>query len=145
MISELELYCILKLDAISNAIFCLASASTFSSLLLLIAGILSEADKGSNVSWHFITKKERAIQRAKNLRLSKQIKNCFRASGLALCFSLFFWAVYTLMPTTKQAAAIMVVPKIATNENIETLTDEAKSIYGLAKEYFSKSVREETF
>ena len=145
MITAFELYFTLKLDAISNALLVLGLTSAAASFSLFMAGIVSVSERDSNADRHVLTKKERAIQKARALKFDKWIPKFFKSSAFALCLSIFFWAFYILTPTTKQMAAIMVIPKIATNENIETLTGEAKSIYELAKEYFSKSVREETF
>ena len=47
--------------------------------------------------------------------------------------SIFLLLVSTFLPSTKQMAAAIVLPKIATEENIEVLTGEAKEIYELAK------------
>lgn len=47
--------------------------------------------------------------------------------------SIFLLLVSTFLPSTKQMATAIVLPKIATEENIEALTGEAKEIYELAK------------
>lgn len=45
----------------------------------------------------------------------------------------------TFLPTTKQAAVIYVLPKVANNEQLQT---EAGELYGLAKEYLKRQVEE---
>jgi hypothetical protein len=66
-------------------------------------------------------------------------EKCF---GRPLLFSLItsvFFATTTMLsvfiPDTKQMAAILILPEIATQENIDTFTGEAKEIYGIAKKY----------
>lgn len=51
--------------------------------------------------------------------------------GLARCFT----------PTTKEMAAILVIPAIANNKNIQ---NEGKEIYDLAKEYLKKQTEKPT-
>lgn len=43
--------------------------------------------------------------------------------------------VATLLPSTKQAAVILIVPRIATEENLQALQDETGELYGMAKEW----------
>ena len=40
------------------------------------------------------------------------------------------------LPSTKQMAVIAIVPKIATYENLDTVSKESKELYELAKDYF---------
>lgn len=141
MITAFELYCVLKLDSILNALFALATTSTASSLILLIAGLSFSSEKDGIAGLVSITQRERALKRARILRYNKWIPKLFKSSAFAACLSVFFWALFTLTPTTNQMAAIMVIPKIATSENVEVLTGEAKSLYDLAKEYFRESVK----
>ena len=79
--------------------------------------------------------------RARILGIGKIIPKFFKASVISLCVSIFFWSLFVLTPTTKQMAAIMVVPKIVTHENVEALSNEAKGLYDLAKEYFRESAK----
>lgn len=46
-------------------------------------------------------------------------------------------------PTTKQAAIIFIVPKLTSQENMEFATDEAKELYGLAKQYLQETIKSE--
>ena len=47
-----------------------------------------------------------------------------------------------LTPSTKQAAVIVLAPKIASQENFDFATDEAKELYGLAKDYLKSGLEE---
>lgn len=53
------------------------------------------------------------------------------------CLNLASFIIVILLPTTKQLAAIYIVPKIINSSIIqETLPNEIKELYGLAKDYF---------
>jgi len=41
-------------------------------------------------------------------------------------------------PTADAAAVILVLPRIATSENIEAVRDEAGDLYGLAKQWLEE-------
>ena len=141
MISAVELYLVLKLDSIAYALLTLGVTSSASSAMLLIAGLGYASEKDTCAERHCITKRERALMRAKILRAGNMIPKFFKASAISLCVSILFWALFVLTPTTKQMAAIMVVPKIVTRENVEALSNEAKDLYDLAKEYFRESAK----
>lgn len=61
------------------------------------------------------------------------IKKVINTAIGVVVVSIFLLLVSTFLPSTKQMAAAIVLPKIATEENIEVLTGEAKEIYELAK------------
>ena len=118
MVSAFELYWILKLDAISHvATFASAIAGVVSGVMFVLYLIASFAEDDNSA---FVFKKVSAY--------------AFRVFVVSLIASI-------LIPTTKQMAAIMIVPKIATAENVEVLTGEAKDLYELAKDYFKKEAK----
>ena len=61
------------------------------------------------------------------------VKKVINTAIGVVIISIFLLLVSTFLPSTKQMAAAIVLPKIATEENIEVLTGEAKEIYELAK------------
>lgn len=62
---------------------------------------------------------------------------------LATMFFLMFIMIGFLMPSTKQAAAIYVMPKILTENNINTLNEDAKEIYNLGIETIKNELKQE--
>ena len=63
-----------------------------------------------------------------------------RVFCVALPLLVAFVLAMTFLPTTKQMAAILVLPKIATEENIEAVQEEAGDLYGLAKDWLEDQV-----
>lgn len=122
MISAGELYWVLKLDAIES-FFCwlggLATAFfTLASIISLVCYLIDEI-----------------MENSKGIQTTKKI---FKRFALALAVALLVLGIGKLIPTTKQMAAIIILPKIATQENVEALTGEAKEIYTLAKDCLKK-------
>lgn len=107
MINAFELYCILKLDDICTTLVVLAFVTGVVFLPTLIIAYANE------------------IESKKLESLSKNILFFFTVPAMLIS---------SLCPTTKQAAAMIVIPKIATQENIEYLNQESKELYSIAKE-----------
>lgn len=143
MITAFELYWILKLDTFSAAagiaglvFFALTVISLIASAS--VAGDRDEAlNKMPKSEWYTRTERARYKKRAKELE--KGIKVLIRIAALMFFTSIASFVMFVFIPTTKQMAAIMVVPKIATAENVEAISNEAKSLYELAKDYFRES------
>lgn len=57
-------------------------------------------------------------------------KKTFRNSIL---ITLFFWFCGIFIPDTKEYAMIYVLPKIASQENLDTASNEMKDLYKIAK------------
>lgn len=112
MISESELYWVLKLDDIRTTLTILSTAGAFLSAAgsLIFTAAFLDGDR------RFLL-----------LAVVSYL-------GAFLCVIGFVAAM--LVPSTKQYAVIKVFPAIATQENLEALTKETKEIYTLAKEYF---------
>ena len=123
-----DLYWILKLDDIRET---LSYSSVFLGIALfvifacLVGLILVNYDMMS--SYNSTEEKERLKV---ILGAVKKVTNT--AIGVVVV-SIFLLLVSTFLPSTKQMATAIVLPKIATEENIEALTGEAKEIYELAK------------
>ena len=61
----------------------------------------------------------------------------------AVCF--IFMSAGRMIPTTKEAAVLFVAPKIVNSEFVqEDLPEEAKELYGLAKQYLKEQVEKES-
>ena len=60
-----------------------------------------------------------------------------------LVLGLFCIGANVVIPSTKQMAVIIIGPKVATAENIEAVSSEAKEVYGLAKQWLKDKVKEE--
>lgn len=114
MISAFEVYLVMQLDSVSHffagvvAIFLIAS----------IAGLFVWAVN----SWGYPAEQEkRTAQKA-----SKIAKRFFATAMVAL-------AINSLIPSSTTAAAMILLPKIASEENIKVVGKEAGELYGLAK------------
>lgn len=128
MINAWDLYWTLKLDDIHTAANLFANIIGFLSLILFVLflfGIVLTSDE-------------------KPSAFGQVMRRGFAASivvFVAVVVPVF--VAKALLPTTKQMAAILVLPKIATQENAETLIGEAKELYELAKEGLRNMVKEE--
>lgn len=108
MITEWEIYYILKLDSL--AVFCVVLSICF--------GIFAFV---SAVAW-VANSTEKEYETAENCK-----KRFFRAT--IVFFVALFIAFVT--PTTKEIAMIKVIPAIANSEAVETLKGDAKDLYNL--------------
>ena len=67
-------------------------------------------------------------------------KRALRWSQRFLAIGLMLVIAFTFIPSTKQAAAIYVLPQIVTTENIEAVQAEAGDLYGLAKQWLEEQI-----
>ena len=118
MINALELYCILKLDAVYTT---LMTVSVITGVVFLPLFIIAYANENES--------EKKTCRKLESL--SSEILLFVTVPALILAL---------LCPTTKQAAAIFIVPKLATQENIEHLSKEYKELYSIAKEAFTNFV-----
>ena len=120
-ISAWDVYWIMRLDGIKAG---LENLVPLGIILFLFSGI---ALTGLFVNYE----KEFPVKKAMRIYIPTVILWIF------LCFSNIF------IPTTREAATIFVLPKIANSELVsEEIPKEAREIYGLAKEWFKKAVKE---
>lgn len=103
-----ELFWVLKLDDIGFALGIIAVISGILSMFLLIP-LFAETDD----------------------ELRSRVRRLLKVS--VPTFILSFCAV-TLLPSTKQAAALYVVPTLTCPENMDKMSVEAKELYGIVKE-----------
>ena len=121
MISGWELYVVLKLDSFHAFFQIIGGIGLIPSIGGLIIATIASFDNDEMCK--VLANKAVPLFRKTSI-----------VSGLFLAASLF-------LPTTKQAAAVLIIPKIATNENMEEFSDEAKNLYSLAKEYFLENIK----
>lgn len=123
MISEFSLYWILKLDDICRALFALSlTAFAISMITGFIWGV--QTTEGEYA----------AARTARNI--------CKKS----LLISVILFSVYTFIPTTKQIAAIKVIPAITNSDIASELSEDAKSVYRLGvqaiKDYLTTDKQE---
>ena len=118
MITPMQMYWLLKLDdiiAISLVIFVL----TFVGFVICLVGAISH----------------------KGEKYFECEYNKFKTGrNILFWFVLFFGSIVTFVPSTKQMAAIYVVPAIANNEKVQNIgnktLDISNQLLDLTKEYF---------
>jgi TRAP-type C4-dicarboxylate transport system permease large subunit len=130
-ISPFFVYAILKLDAIG--ILFIASFMMFFVLTILFFCLgmhckYSETDENGNR----LTNKQ--------IVESKQVGNVFLhiVFPVLLFLSTICVLTATFLPSTKQAAVIWLLPKIATEENLDRAQSEAGELYDLAKQWLKE-------
>ena len=130
-ISPFFVYAVLKLDAIR--ILFMASFMIFFVLTILFFCLgmyykYSETDEHGNR----LTNKQ--------IVESKQVGNVFLRIVFPVLLFLFTICVLTatFLPSAKQAAVIWLLPKIATEENLDKVQSEAGELYDLAKQWLKE-------
>ena len=110
MISPFEVYLVMQLDTIRPAAGVFGFAATGAGLFVVIFGFTEDETWG------------------------KWLGSLLLASGL-LSFLLA-----TFLPSTKTAAAMLILPAITADEVVKPLGNEAKELYDLAKDALRKAV-----
>lgn len=120
MISPFTLYLILMLDNIKGALVALLFASALPAVICFIVTIVNSSCEYKSEEKYFAAGKK----------------------GLKICVPLMVFALLTqaLLPSSKQAAAIVIIPAIANNENVQR---EAGELYQLAKQGLKQLVTSE--
>lgn len=119
------LYWLTRLDEISCLVFIVCIAAIAVGLVFTIGGFVAW-DSAATAK---IYEKEKDEQAARE-RSASRFK---RALHIGLLVALPLAVAETLIPSTKQMAAIIVVPKIANSEVVAEMGDTAKELVGLAK------------
>lgn len=121
--TEWQMYWLLRLDGIKDMFEVITVLLTIAVVLLgigfLVCFFISKADEHEDAT-----------------RVAKSLKHGFLITVL-LC--LFFTFVWILLPTTKQMAAILVVPKIINNEQVQELPEK---IVELGNEWMDDKIKE---
>lgn len=127
MISPFMLYLVLMLDSINSALLTAAVIAGVSiPISLTITGMNNENDT-YNHGWED--------------RREARIKVRNKLTKMAAPIAVVCFIIATLLPNTKQAAAIIVVPAIANNEQVQA---EAGELYDLAKQALANAVAPST-
>ena len=123
MISAWDIYWVMQLDSIGGAVLFLAIAASVSAAALLIMGGCDS--RACPEEWNgseYRLRAERALARAPAL---------IRAGKRTAALAAFLAVAAALLPTTKTAAVMLVIPAVANNEAIQR---EAGDLYGIAKD-----------
>lgn len=119
MITPVQMYWLLKLDDIG--VFCVFAI--FASFVLLAISVMAYCNANEDLN-------------------EKEKKGARILFCLAVIGVVFFGSVRTLLPTTKQMAAIYVVPAITNNEKIQQIggktLDITNQLLDLTKDYLSE-------
>ena len=111
MISPFEVYLVMQLDKVILASFLVGG------VVALPLGILTFAEGMDE-----------------DIRLLKWL------GGISFSAGLFFVLLATLLPSTKTAATMFILPAITSDEVVKPLGNEAKELYDLAKDALRKAV-----
>jgi hypothetical protein len=117
-----SLYLILQLDSIGNTLMIVSIVGTLAGLIALIVAAVQRGDE----NWP-----GREADHTTSNAIFKHAKR-----GLITCVALF--AVNGLLPSSKTAAVMIVLPAVANNENIQR---EAGELYQIAKQGLADLVK----
>lgn len=117
MVSPFEVYLVMQLDSINALFGWLAGASA-----LLAGGWLFAVAMTTDFDFQ-------ASKEEKKVRLDAAKKFSFRA----LLFGVVCLVAAAFLPSTKTAAAMILLPALTSKEVTEPLSREAGELYGLAK------------
>lgn len=106
MITNMEMYWLLKLDDILNISTLVFILSMFAFVLCFVVGTIYEGDGCYEDAY-------------KKLR---------RVRNVSFWFVLFFGSIMTFLPTTKQLAAIYVVPALVNSEKVQRIGNKTLDI-----------------
>lgn len=127
-ISAWTIYWFIKLDAIRNIFAGFLPLSVIIVFLLLA---------GAGAFWLF--SQEAYGESEENLKKNGLL--CFKYFKRLLIIPIFCIIMKEMLPTTKEMAAIYVIPKIANSSFVnETLPAEMKDIYSMAKEWMKETL-----
>lgn len=106
MITPMQMYWLLKLDNIMNISTLVFMLSMFAFVLCFVLCAIYEGDGCYEDAY-------------KKLR---------RVRNVSFWFVLFFGSIMTFLPTTKQLAAIYVIPALANNERVQSIGNKTLDI-----------------
>lgn len=123
MITPFSIYLIMRLDSIKSTLTGMSALFSFIGFIALVAFLVS-LDSESETCL-------------------KVRKICSRIVLTAISIVIFCIVSHAFVPSTKEAAAIVLVPKIVNSEFVqETLPKESKELYFMAKEYLKEKIEE---
>ena len=131
MIDAWDIYWVLQLDSINCVLGISAMVAAFFSGITIFLGF--EYSKENPDSWNGMAYKAEA---QKKLERSAGLLSLGKRTLFLVAMPLI--AAFALTPSTKTAAAMIVVPAIANNEAIQR---EAGDLYDLAKQALAEAVK----
>lgn len=138
-ISAWTIYWFIKLDAIINIMGGLGFVSIMTCIIVLCAVVFIAAIR-ADISPGYYLNKEQAD--AKIEKLTKYLNYWTKLFKRLIIFPFIFIILSNMLPTTKEMAVIYVIPKIANSNFVnETLPNEMKDIYIMAKEWMKETLK----
>lgn len=134
MITTSEMYWLTRLDAIHNLF---GEISAISVVIVLCAGALGLflfllKHFAGNKSYELFSHMKDETFEATKARFGRIARGCLFVVFACVATLLLTDATHSLLPTTKEMAAILIVPKIANNEKVQ---DCGNRLYDLAVEW----------
>lgn len=143
-ISAWSIYWLIKLDAIISMMGILGFVSLLA-VVVTIAGMIISAVCRSDVSADYYSGRNEEERKAdvekKKQNFTSYLTFWYNMFKRLIVLPLIFLILGHMIPTTKEMAAIYVIPKIANSEFVnETLPAEMAEIYSLAKDWMKSIV-----
>lgn len=129
MITAWDIYWVMQLDSIGALLFALAMISGGTALALSVWTAMHACDDA--YSWNESKTEARKAFRAELLRRANQ----------AACVAVVMFVAATAVPSTKTAAAMIVLPALSDIASSETVQHEAGELYGIAKDALRELAR----
>ncbi|MBO7685251.1 MAG: hypothetical protein J6V72_02635 [Kiritimatiellae bacterium] len=117
MITPTQMYWLTRLDSISKALLLLLFILPMACLLMTVVGMVLRVDSCFNETEHATGKK------------------LHKAAIWLVCSWLLVLVCHALTPTTREAAAIVVVPAIASSEKVQNI---GNGLYDLAVDWLEE-------
>jgi len=130
MITPFCMYFIVKLDSI---VYCLHSCyiSFYLLSVICIVGIIIFLVRKDECS-----KLEEKKQKEEIDWCNNKISRCYKCLKTFFILAIAVEILYSFIPTTKEMAAIYIIPKVANSQFVnETFPNELKEIYGMSKDW----------
>lgn len=125
MITSWQLYWILMLDNIKTSFIPISIITLIATLIFWILGTVLYSDPNNNP-------------------VDKKIGKILLILGVPSTFFLLIcFLVDIFLPTTKQMALIYVIPKIATEQNIDKVQEECGELYNITKQWMKEQLEEQ--
>lgn len=124
MITAFEVYLVMQLDRISNGLTGLIAAFIILAVILALFGAMV---------------RDMHTEGTDTYETGKKMHQAIPKIGASLVVLI---GVNALLPSSKTAAAMILLPAITSKEVIEPIAGEAKELYGLAKQALKDMVNE---
>lgn len=134
--SGFEVYCILMLDNIKGLFAGFSVVLGILCITAIVCLILAYCNAFEPNYWN---KPKEYTDGEWSAKSRKFFSKCLYFIGPIFLISILFC---TFLPTTKQVAAIFVIPKLATAENIDAFNEEAKDLYRIFKDILKSEINE---